>query len=482
MHLGFARRAVLLAGVALVTLASAASAHPPSAPFDTTIFAPIQPGGPKLAVQTVATGLTAPNKAIAAPGEPLRLYVVDQPGRVWAIDLGTGLKTVFLDASSRLVPLGIFGPNTFDERGLLGLAFHPSYATNGLFYTYTSEPTAGLPSLPSTMPAGIPPDHQNVVAEWRAAAPGVPALGVLTASRRELIRMDHPQFNHDGGDLGFGPDGNLYISVGDGGNADDEGTGHLPGGNAQSTRAPLGKLLRIDPDGRSSPNGQYGIPADNPFAGAPGAVAEIYALGFRNPFRFSFDDATGELYVGDVGQNDIEEVDVVVRGGNYGWARKEGTLFFASNGAANGSASTVDNGLVPAGAIDPIAQYDTHHEGHSVIGGYVYRGAAMPGLRGRYVFGDFSRVFRFPSGPNDRGRLFVLPQKQGTKLRQINEFHFAGDSGLGLADKDGTEGTALGLSLLGIGRDAAGELYALGNTNGVPFGTDGRVLRLIPAR
>jgi len=479
MLLGLTRRALLLAGVALVTLAAAASAHPPSAPFDDTIFAPIQPGGPRIAVETVATGLTAPNKAVAAPGEPLRLYVVDQPGRIWAIDLGTGLKTVFLDVSSRLVPLGVFGPNTFDERGLLGIAFHPGYASNGLFYTYTSEPNAGPASLPSTMPAGVPPDHQNVVAEWRAAAPGVPALGVIAASRRELIRMDHPQFNHDGGDLGFGPDGNLYISVGDGGNADDEGPGHLPGGNAQSLAAPLGKLLRIDPAG-TGVGGRYGIPADNPFAGTAGAVPEIYALGFRNPFRFSFDSLTGELYVGDVGQNDIEEVDVVTRGGNYGWATKEGTLFFHGNGAAAGSASTVDNGLVPAGAIDPIAQYDTHHEGHSVIGGFVYRGAAMPGLRGRYVFGDFSRVFRFPSGPNDRGRLFVLPQKQGAKLRQINELHFAGDGGLGVADREGAEGAALGLSLLGIGRDAAGELYALGNTNGVPFGNDGRVLRLVP--
>ena len=330
MHLGLAMRAALLTGVALVTLASAASAHPPAAPFDNTIFAPIQPGGPKLAVQIVATGLTAPNKAVAAPGEPTRLYVVDQPGRIWAIDLGTGLKTVFLDVSSRLVPLGIFGPNTFDERGLLGLAFHPGYATNGLFYTYTSEPTAGPASLPSTMPAGVPPDHQNVVAEWRAAGPGVPALGVLASSRRELIRMDHPQFNHDGGDLGFGPDGNLYISVGDGGNADDEGPGHLPGGNAQNLGAPLGKLLRIDPDG-TAVGGRYGIPADNPFAGTPGAVREIYAFGFRNPFRFSFDSLTGDLYVGDVGQNDIEEVDVVTRGGNYGWVTKEGTLFLRAS-------------------------------------------------------------------------------------------------------------------------------------------------------
>lgn len=479
MQIKVPRRAAALASAAFVLLSGAAAAHPPSAPYDDTIFAPIEPGGPKLAVETVTTGLTAPNKGVAAPGEPTRLYVVDQPGRVWAVDLASGLKTLFLDVGNRLVPLGIAGPNSFDERGLLGLAFHPDYARNGLLYTYTSEPNAGPATLPSTMPPGVAPDHQNVVAEWRAVAPGVPALGVAAASRRELIRMDHPQFNHDGGDLGFGPDRNLYISVGDGGNADDEGTGHLPGGNAQSLATPLGKILRIDPSG-TDVGGRYGIPADNPFAG-DGVVREIYALGFRNPFRFSFDAPTGELWVGDVGQNDIEEVDVVTGGGNYGWARKEGTLFFSANGAAAGTASTVDSGLAPAGAIDPVAQYDTHHEGHSVIGGFVYRGTALPQLAGRYVFGDFSRVFRFPSGPNDRGRVFVLQQQKGSGLRQINEVHFTGDGGLGVANRDGTEGSALGLSLLGFGRDAAGELYVLGNTNGVPFGTDGRILRLVPA-
>jgi glucose/arabinose dehydrogenase len=318
------------------------------------------------------------------------------------------------------------------------------------------------------MPPGVPPDHQSVVAEWQAVA-GV----VLPSSRRELLRVDKPQFNHNGGDLAFGPDGKLYVSIGDGGNADDEGPGHLPGGNAQSLATPLGKILRIDPDGS--------VPADNPFAGTPGAVGAIWALGFRNPFRMSFDGS--DLWVGDVGQNDIEEVDVVVRGGNYGWARKEGTLFFSGNGAAPGSASETDHGQTPPGAIDPVAQYDTHHEGHSVIGGYVYRGARMPGLAGRYVFGDFSRFFRFPSGPNDGGRVFVLRQKRDAKgLRKIDELHFAGDGGLGVDNREGTEGEALALSLLGIGRDAAGELYLLGNTSGTPFGADGRVLRLVAPR
>ena len=465
------RKPFVLAALATLAFATAVAAHPPDAPFDDTIFAPIRPGGYTIALEPVASGMTAPLAGIAAPAAPGRLYLADQVGIVWEVELATGAKSVFLDVSSRLVPLGIAGPGSFDERGLLGLAFHPLHAVNGKLYTYTSEPAAGPPSFPTTMPPGVPPDHQDVVAEWTAAG-GV----VDPASRRELLRIDSPQFNHNGGALAFGPDGRLHVSIGDGGAADDEGVGHLPGGNAQNLGVPLGKILRIDVDAGVP----YAVPPDNPFVGVPGALPEIYALGFRNPFRISFDRLTGELYVGDVGQNDIEEVDVVVKGGNYGWNRKEGTLFFYPNGPLPGFASPVDNGLVPSGAIDPVAQYDTHHEGHSVIGGYVYRGSALPQLAGRYVFGDFSRFFRFPGGPNDGGRLFTLQQRSGSGLRQINEFHVAGQGGLGLADRLGTEG--LGISLLGFGQDAAGELYVLGNTNGTPFGSDGRMLKIVPRR
>ncbi|MGH2675999.1 MAG: PQQ-dependent sugar dehydrogenase [Actinomycetota bacterium] len=474
---GLSVTAVVLLGV--IVFGPSAVAHPPDDPFDDTIFAPIGPGGFPMRLETTATGLTAPLKGVVAPGQPSRIYVVDQPGVVWAIDLGTGAKSVFLDVTSRIVTLGVFGSGTFDERGLLGLAFHPDYATNGRVYTYTSEPEAGPPTFATTLPPGTPPDHQNVVAEWRVPDPADPASVVDPASRRELIRVDWPQFNHDGGDLAFGPDGMLYVSMGDGGGADDQGVGHVgPIGNAQVLTNPLGKIHRIDVDGSDSANGQYGIPADNPFVGTPGAVKEIFAFGFRNPYRFSFDRATGNLFVGDAGQNDLEEVDLVVRGGNHGWATKEGTLFFFNNGEAEGFASRTDNGLVPPGVIDPIAQYDTHHEGHAVVGGFVYRGSESPQLRGRYVFGDFARLFRFPSGPNDTGRLFVLQQKNPTTgLRKINEFHLPGQGGLGRQNLEGTE-EGIGLALLGFGQDAAGELYVLGNINGTPFGTDGVVLRL----
>lgn len=305
----------------------------------------------------------------------------------------------------------------------------------------------------------------------------VSGVGVAqVVGRRELIRADWPQFNHDGGELQFGPDGFLYISMGDGGGADDDGIGHGDG-NAQNLANHLGKILRIDVHARDSSNGPYGIPDDNPFVGISGALEEIYAYGFRNPFRFSFDRRTGTLIAGDVGQNDIEEVDVVVAGGNYGWNRKEGTLFFDPNGDERGFATRDNPGDVPADVIDPIAQYDTHHEGHSVIGGFVYRGRMIRELRGQYVFGDFSGLFKLPSGPHDYGRLFHLSlrslgrrhhrHKGRERLGRIREFHIVG-------------GNALALSLFGFGEDANGELYAVGNISGVPFGDTGRVLRILP--
>jgi glucose/arabinose dehydrogenase len=441
-------------------------AHSVYEPFDDTQFAPIVRFGPLISLTTIATGLVAPNKGVAAPGDRNHLYVVDQPGVIWKIEVNTGVTTTFLDIRSRIVPLGIEGPGTFDERGLLGLAFHPQYARNGLFYTYTSEPVSGAPTFPSTLPAGTPADHQNVVAEWRASADG--SIG----ERRELMRIDWPQFNHNGGDLAFGPDGKLYISTGEGGNADDQGPGHGANGNAQDLGVPLGKILRIGVNGRNSANRAYAIPADNPFVDRAGALEEIFAYGFRNPFRMSFDRQRGDLYVGDAGQNDVEEVSRVTAGGNYGWNVKEGTLFFDPRGVEDDGAAQVQpvaGRPVPAGLIDPIAQYDTHFEGHAVIVGFVYWGQDLPELQGRLVFGDFSRVSNFPGGPHDYGRLFhVNASSLGKQLRNVREFHI-------------TPSNAPNVAVLGFGQDAAGELYVLGNKSGVPFGDGGVVLRLTPA-
>ena len=428
-------------------------------------------------LELLASGLTAPNYGTIAPGDDGRLFVSDQDGILWVIDLDTGNKSVFADLSSLLVSLGAFGPGTFDERGFLGVTFHPQYTTNGLLYTYTSEPVSGAADF-STLPPGVTPNHQAVIREWQVPNPGNPASVVDPASVRELLRIDEPQFNHNGGALNFGPDGMLYISFGDGGNRDDQGVGHGTSGNAQDLSNPLGSILRIDPLGSNSANGQYGIPADNPFVGMVGAVGEIYAYGFRNPFRFTFDMQTGDLYVGDVGQDDLEEVDVVMAGGNYGWNVKEGSFCFDPNGAGPGFAFDQDPcPNEPSNLIDPVAEYNTseslleNEDGRAVVGGFVYRGSAIPGLVGRYVFGDYTQFTE--TGISNAGRLFFLNKKNiveenRIKTSKIFEFTLHGQD-------------ALNLALLGFGQDAHGELYVLANQTGVPFGETGMILRIVRA-
>jgi len=430
-------------------------------PLGDPIPGAIAPGAVHVRLETVATGLAAPNWGRSVMGDASRLFVTDQSGILYAIDLDGGEKHVFLDVRPLLVELGIFGPDTFDERGLLGVAFHPDYATNGLLYTYTSEPVF-KPSDFSTLPAGVLPDHRSVIREWRVPDPADPESVVDPTTSRALVRIDQPQFNHNAGALNFGPDGMLYVALGDGGGADDRdgqafigGTlvGHGCAGNGQDLETILGTIIRIDPSGSDSGNGRYGIPVDNPFVGDDGALDEIFAYGFRNPFRFSFDSATGDMYVADVGQNHIEEINLVVSGGNYGWNHKEGTFFFVSNG--NDSGYAVDQPLEgPSPVIDPIAEYD-HDEGIAIIGGFVYRGTKIPSLTGRYVFGEFAVTFS-----ND-GRLFYLDDEL-----DIVEFE--------LVDQD-----ALELSVLGMAQDANGEVYVLANATGVPFGETGVVLKIV---
>jgi glucose/arabinose dehydrogenase/plastocyanin len=448
--------------------------HPPGeirgqvlpVPLDDPIKQTIQMGDVHLQLREVASGLTAPNWGTSPPGIDGRLVVTDQDGILWNVNLDTGTTSVFLDVSSRLVDLGIFGEGTFDERGLLGVAFHPDYASNGLLYTYTSQPTDGDPDF-TTMPMGVPPNHQSVITEWQVFDPSDPDTTVDPTSDRELLRIDEPQFNHDGGAVTFGPDSMLYISLGDGGDGDDENGGMDPfgqevfghgcGGNGQNNNSILGSVLRIDPLGNDSANGQYGIPGDNPFVGVDG-IDEIYAYGFRNPFRISFDSMTGELYVADVGQNDIEELNIVEAGGNYGWNWKEGSFYFVRNGLTAGYVT--DRAFqVPMGLIDPIAEYD-HDDGVAVVGGFVYRGTKIVPLQGVYVFGEFALSFS-----ND-GRLFYYDANGG----------LAGDSAI--LEFPLVEQEALGLSLLGFGQDSNGEIYALANGTGVPFEKTGVVLKI----
>ncbi|MDH3260541.1 MAG: PQQ-dependent sugar dehydrogenase [Acidimicrobiia bacterium] len=414
----------------------------------------------QVALETVADGFTSPVWAINAPGDNHRIFVVDQVGKITAIKLDPGEndnvpdRLAFLDVGvdglGLLVPLGAFGPGSFDERGLLGLAFHPDYRKNGLIYTYTSEPASGAADF-STIPDGVDPNHQGALREWHVPNPKRADSVVDTNSSRVLLTIDEPQFNHNGGALNFGPDGMLYLAVGDGGAADDQGAGHAVGGNGQdlSDGNVLGKILRIDAMGSNSANGEYGIPADNPFVGSQGAD-EIYAYGFRNPFRFSFDTDTGELIAADVGQNDIEEIDMVVSGGNYGWPVKEGTFLFDMNGADAGFTTGSSPGA-PPGLIDPVAEYD-HDEGISVTGGFTYRGKRVKDLRDSYVFGEWT------------GRLLHL-----TKDGPIAELNPVGQDGVGV-------------NITGFGQDRKGELYVLGQPGFTPVGTDGVIMRIVAAK
>jgi glucose/arabinose dehydrogenase len=294
-----------------------------------------------------------------APNEPSRWFVVEQGGRIRAFENDPGVDTAvdFIDLTSRVHESG--------EAGLLGMAFHPDFANNGRVYLNFSELVDG--------------DLRSVTAEFTSADGG---QTLDPASERLLLTVPKDFENHNGGNVEFGPDGYLYIGLGDGGGSGD------PDGNAQNPRSLLGKMLRIDVNAR--PRGApYSVPtgADgNPFAANPlcdadnsntQACPEIFALGLRNPWRWSFDRQTDELWAGDVGQNNWEEIDVIVRGGNYGWDVREGAHCFEPA-----------SGCPTAGLTDPVAEYD-HGMGFSITGGYVYRGGQATEHAGRYVFGDF---------------------------------------------------------------------------------------------
>jgi glucose/arabinose dehydrogenase/plastocyanin len=398
-------------------------------------------------LELVADGLVSP-LGLAAPDDGSnRLFVYDQVGLVHVITEAGKLEAPLLDVRDRLV---VF--RNYDERGLLGLASHPNFAQNPLVYTYTSEPTGAEADFSPALNPGSTNNHQSVVAEWRINSANTNQVDL--ASRREILRIDQPQGNHNGGALRFGPDGYLYISLGDGGSADDEGNGHIQGGNGQELNNVYGTLLRIDVNARTSANGQYGVPSDNPFVGQEG-LDEIYAYGFRNPYTFSFDRLTGELYVADVGQNQVEEVNRVFKGGNYGWPIKEGAFFFDGNGTNAGFITRIPVRDVPSNLVDPIAQYD-HDDGLAIVGGFVYRGAKIPGLLGRYVAGDWGS-FASPTG-----RLFHLDRSE------FKEFRISGQD------------RPFGLWLKGLGEDAKGELYAFGSTNLGPSGVSGQMFRIVP--
>lgn len=426
--------------------ASMASATVTITVGNTVIADPIAERIPKgdlaIELQTVLDGLVSPlGMAVPDDGSD-RVFVYDQDGRVWVVTAQGRQPTPLLDVRSRLVNLG-----TYDERGLLGFATHPDFAQKPSVYTYTSEPPAGSADFQNGL--GAANNHQSVIAEWLISSTDPDRVD--PDSRREILRIDQPQSNHNGGPMHFGPDGLLYVVLGDGGQAHDAGDGHSPGGNGQDSSNIWGSLIRIDVDGTSAPNGQYGIPSDNPFVGTDG-LDEIFAYGFRNPFAFSFDRQTGELYLADVGQGKVEEINLVTKGGNYGWNIKEGPFWFDGSG----SLVTAPVRPVPPDLLDPIAVYD-HDDGSAVIGGYVYRGTALPLLAGRYVFGDWGK-FSAPSG-----RLYYLDPANSVKEFRI-----------------GHEDRALNLWIKGFGQGANGELYLFGSSTLGPSGATGQMLKLVP--
>jgi hypothetical protein len=330
----------------------------------------------------VLAGLASPVYVTNAHDGSNRLFVIEQPGRIKVRQANASAATVFLDITSRVLAGG--------EQGLLGLAFHPQFSTNGRFFVdYTRRP-----------------DGATVIAEYQVSADANVAL----ATERTLLVIPQPFANHNGGMIEFGADGYLYIGMGDGGSAND------PGNRAQNLNELLGKILRIDVD-QTSGSQPYSSPSDNPFFGAVTGRDEIYAYGLRNPWRFSFDRSTGELYVGDVGQGAREEVDIIQRGRNYGWRIMEGTL-----------CTNLDSALCSAvQVVPPIAEYGHTGGRCSITGGYVYRGTRGSLPAGAYVYGDYCT-----------GEIFMLNGGAATLLIDTS------------------------LNITSFGEDEAGEIYVVG--------------------
>ena len=433
-----------------------------------------------------------------------RLFVCDQLGKIYIIQGGMLLPAPFLNIASTANAAPNNGPGpvvtlttSYDERGLLGLAFHPGFAnpaSPGYRKFYVNYDKNYIPGAPDFDPPPPVADHTpncvTVIAEFQVSLAN-PNVAVL-ASERRLLVFTQPQANHKGGQLEFGPDGFLYIGCGDGGSSNDNNVGHTGGtaitprptnnlGNAQDRRVLLGKILRIDPLGTNGPGGQYGIPSGNPFVGQSQSISghpefdgpmrgEIFSFGMRNPWRFSFDKRVGgtnRIFCGDVGQGRIEEIDLIVPGGNYGWRYKEGaeSPSFSSGAATN---PMPDFGTGPY--ISPIAMY-AHpgvvtspvlpQLGLSVTGGFVYRGSAIPAMQGKYIFGDYGST----SGASD-GRMMGLEETSPLSgvftLTQAIPFL-------------GTANPIVGQRILGLGEDEGGEIYVGMKTNAgvLQLGGDG---------
>jgi glucose/arabinose dehydrogenase len=375
------------------------------------------PSVPPLVLTSVVSGLTKPVFLIQPPGDTTRLFVVEKPGRIRIVKDGALTETPFLT-----VP-GV--SERYDEMGLLSVAFHPDYQNNGRFFVYYSTLLNG-------------DEHYNRVAEYHVS--DNPEVADAT-SERVLFQVKEPGDNHNGGDIAFNLDGFLYVGLGDGGGGGDM---HGAIGNGQNLQTLLGKILRIDVDGTGAGGAartdaadagatvEYGIPAGN--LTAEGAFPEIWSYGLRNPWRYSFDPCTGDMYIGDVGQDQIEEVDYEPYGSggrNYGWRLMEGNNCFNPDSGCNAATQ---------GLVTPVATYD-HGIGQSITGGYVYRGASIPNLRGTYLYADYQS-----------SRFFSLRMQNGSVAQAQTEITDNINPGGGVSGIDG---------ITSFGEDGAGNLYVL---------------------
>lgn len=390
------------------------------------VILPGNTGALTASLELITSRLKAPTVLTNAGDSTNRIFIAEQTGKIKIIENGKLLSTPFLDLSEKMVKIN----SIYDERGLIGLAFHPSYETNGRFFVYYSAPKTGL---------GI--SHESIIAEYHVSSdPNIADPN----SEKIIYRVDQPEENHNGGQLAFGPDGYLYIGLGDGGGAGDR---HGAIGNGQDINTSLGKILRIDVDTQTP----YAIPVDNPFVGVDG-LDEIFAYGFRNPYKFSFDKDLGRLFVADVGQDEWEEVDLVEKGGNYGWRIMEGNHPYDPDlaGLLNISIDSLEK---------TIHEY-SHNVGRSVIGGYVYHGNQSPNLIGKYVFGDWSTSYLPPNG-----KLYYLVENE---TGDWNRYEF-------ILEKD----RPLKRYILGFGEDENKEIYMLTTRLIGTLGKTGEVWHII---
>ncbi len=370
----------------------------------------------KIKLLEIASGFTSPVAFAVAGDGTNRLFIVEQSGRIKIIKSQNVLPVPFLDLSKKLDRLNI----AYSEEGVLGLAFHPEYKTNGRFFVYYSAPAIN----PSD-------DHASIISEFKVS---LNADVADAGSEKIIMVIAQPESNHNGGMIAFGPDNMLYIGTGDGGGGGDR---HGNIGNGQDLNSLLGKILRIDVDKKVP----YQIPTDNPFI-KPGCKPEVFAYGLRNPWKFSFDRVTGKLFCGDVGQNKFEETNVIEKGKNYGWRIMEANHCF--NPEVNCESANLEL---------PIDEY-SHTEGNSITGGFVYRGKSFPSMHGYYIFGDWS------------GKVWALKKDSQQAWKKFDVI------------SEGNKSNDLNKKVNSFGEDENGELYIITQNGFGPKSKTGSVYKI----